>query len=110
QHAVDGGVAGRIIAEPSCAELLEPLDVAAQLLRIAVPHRVFDSEGHTGALQLGDAFEHGGAAIRGDAGGRAADRNGAGTRRVAGGKMQGDRAADGYARERNLAGDANVIE
>ena len=52
----------------------------------------------------------GGAALRGDAGGRAADRNGAGALRIPGREVQGDRAADGDARQRDLAGDAEMIE
>src|SRR5450755_4977288 len=56
QHSVDRRVAYRIVAEPSSSVALKASDVAAELRRIAVLHRILDGEGHAGGLDLRDAF------------------------------------------------------
>jgi hypothetical protein len=86
------------------------LDVAAKLRGIAVQHRILDRERHAGGFDPCEALQGRRAALRGDAGGRAADRNGAGALRITGREVQGDRTADGDARKRDLAGDPKMIE
>ena len=105
QHSPDRGIARGIVAEPSRPEALEPGDVAAKLRGIAVQHRILDRERHAGGFDPCEALQRRRAALRCDAGGRAADRNGAGALRIAGREVQGDRTADGDPRKRDLAGD-----
>ena len=85
-------------------------DVAAKLRGIAVQHRILDRERHAGGFDPREALQRGRAALRCDAGRRAADRNGAGALRISGREMQGDRTADGDPRKRDLAGDRKMIE
>ena len=110
QHPVDGRVACGIVAEPARPVSLEPFDVAAKLERIAVAHGFLDRDGHAAGLDLCDPFEDGDAPIGRDAGRRTADCNRAGALGMAGGEMQGDRAADGNARQRDLSRNRVVIQ
>ena len=110
QHAIDGGVTRRIVAEPARPVSLEPPDVAAKLVRIAVPHRFFDGKRHALGLDLREAREHRGTAVGRDAGRGAAGHDGAGASGVTRGEMQRDRAADGNAHQRDLSCDAVAIE
>ena len=110
QHSPDRRIARGIVAEPSRPVSLKAPDVAAKLRGIAIQHRIGDGECHAGGLDLGDAFKGRGAAIRCDAGSRAADRDGAGALGVSGGEMQRDRTADGDTRQRHLAGDPESVE
>ena len=110
QHPPDRRIARRIVAEPSRPVSLKAPEVAAKLRGIAIPHRIRDGERHAGGLDPGDAFEGRRAAIRRDAGSRAADRDGAGALRVSGSEMKRDRPADGDTRQRDLAGDPERIE
>ena len=73
-------------------------------------HRILDRERHAGGFDPCEALQCRGTALGRDAGGRAADRHGAGALRIPGGEMQGDRAADGDACQRDLAGDPEMIE
>ena len=110
QHSPDRRIARGIVTEPSRPVSLKAPDVAAKLRGIAIQHRIGDGECHAGGLDLCDAFKGRSAAIRRDAGSRAADHDGARALGVSGSEMKCDRTADGNTRQRHLAGDPESIE
>jgi hypothetical protein len=110
QHSPDLRIARGIVGEPSRPVSLKALDVAAKLRGIAIQHRIGDGEGHAGGLDIRDAFKGRSAAIRRDAGSRAADHDGTCALRVWGSEMKCDRTADGNTHQRDLAGDPENIE